>query len=302
MKIVVTNNQDLTEDQKKRLNSLGEVTYYDSLPDGNEYLKRVEGADVICSGTAGLKDAYSQLKNVYITVSFVSTAFVDNEVLKSNNVTLSNAPGANKHAVAEWVIFMMLLMMRQFDDALNRDNTYRENGALPPLTSGLADRSATILGYGNIGRQVGKLAESFGMSVSYFKRGDDLNHSVKNADIVVNTLSSNELTQKLLNKYFFGSMKRGSCFVDITRSEIVDEDAMIDALDEGRLSRVATDCGGIPVGDTDDPYYQKLLSHPKIFVTPHISYSTEKSAITGNDIMIDNVAAWVAGNPQNVVS
>lgn len=302
MKIVVTNNQDFTEDQKRRLESLGEVTYYDSFPTVDEYLERVKDADVICSGTAGLKDAYSQLKNVYITVSFVSTAFVDAEVLKSNNVTLSNAPGANKHAVAEWVIFMMLLMMRQFNEALNRSETYRHDGALPPLMKGLADRNITILGSGNIGRQVGKLAESFDMNVGYFRRGDDLNDSVKNADVIVNTLSSNESTQKILNEDFFRSIKQGSYFIDITRSEIVDEDAMLVALDEGRLHSVATDCGGIPVGDTDDPYYQKLLNHPKIFVTPHISYSTEKSAKTGNDIMIDNVEAWIAGNPQNVVS
>lgn len=100
MKIVVTNNQNFSEGQIKRLNKLGDVKYYNDLPkDGKEYLRRIKGADIICSGTAGLKDAYTQLKNVYITVGFVSVAFVDLEVMKKNNVYISNAPGINKNAV-----------------------------------------------------------------------------------------------------------------------------------------------------------------------------------------------------------
>ena len=139
VKIVVTNDQELTPQQKARLNSLGDVTYFDPLPkNGEEYLKRVDGADIICSGTAGLKDAYPKLKNVYVSVGFVSVAFVDLALLKKNNVTVSNAPGPNRHAVSEWIMFMVLLLMRNFSDALNRKETYRKNGALPPRTLGLA--------------------------------------------------------------------------------------------------------------------------------------------------------------------
>jgi len=301
-KIVVTNNQDFSEEQKQRLESLGEVTYYDTLPkDGAEYLDRVKGADVICSGTAGLQDAYQQLKDVYITVAFVSVAFVDVNVLKKNNVTISNAPGANRHAVSEWIMAMTTLLMRNLPDALNREETYRHDGSLPPITPGLAGNKITILGQGNVGKRVGELAEVYGMQVSYFKRGDDLNASVKNADVVVDTLSSNTTTHRLLGAGFFSSMKQGSYFVTVTRDEIVDEDAMLEALDNGRLSGVASDCGGILVGDTEDPLYQKLLAHPKVLVTPHISYNSEMSRKMGANIMIDNVEAWINGKPQNVV-
>lgn len=303
MKIVVTNNQDFTEEQKSRLESLGDVKYFDNAPQSEEeYLERISGADIVCSGTAGLKDAYRQVKDKYVTVSFVSVAFVDLDVLTQNDVKISNAPGVNRHAVAEWVMYSMLLLMRQFNDALNRTESYRQNGAFPPLTKGLADRNLTILGKGKVGSQVGKLADTFGMNVRYFKRGDDLSDSVSNADIVVDTLSSNESTHGLLGREFFASMKRGSYFVSITRSEIMDEDALIEVLDQGHLSGAALDCGGILVGDTEDSYYKKLLDHPKIFVTPHISYSSEMSAKVGNDIMIDNVSAWVAGKPQNVLN
>jgi phosphoglycerate dehydrogenase-like enzyme len=302
MNIVVTNNQDFSEDQKKRLESLGTVTYYDPLPEtAEEYLKRTEGADIICSGTAGLKDSYPQLKDVYVTVSFVSVAFLDVEVLKKNNVTLSNAPGANRFAVSEWIIGMMLYLTRNFSDSLNRVETYRVDGALPPMTRGLAENNLTILGQGNIGKQVGEVAKALGMNVRFFKRGDDLAESVKDADVVVDALSSNPSTCKLLNGVFFDAMRQGSYFVSVTRSEIVDEDALLAALDNGKLAGAASDCGGILVGDTEDTYYKKLLNHPNLLVTPHISYSTELTARTGNDIMISNVAAWINGQPQNVV-
>ncbi len=301
-KIVVTNNQDFTDEQKQRLDSLGDVTYYDTLPkDGAEYLERIKGADIICSGTAGLQDAYTELKDVYVTVAFVSVAFVDVDIMKANGVTLSNAPGANRHAVSEWVLGMIILLTRNLYPTINRKETFRINGSLPPITLGLAGRNITILGQGYVGRRVADLATAFGMRVTIFKRGDNLEQSVQNADVVVDTLSSNPSTQKLLNSNFFASMKQYSYFVTVTRSEIVDEDALIDALDNGHLAGAASDCGGILVGDTDDPLYQKMLNHPKVLVTPHIAYNSEKSRKTGADIMIDNVEAYIKGKPQNVV-
>ncbi|MFA6325279.1 MAG: NAD(P)-dependent oxidoreductase [Candidatus Paceibacterota bacterium] len=303
MKIVVTNNQNFTKEQTERLSKLGEVTYYDELPkNGEEYLERVEGADIICSGTAGLKDAYDKLKNVYITVGFVSVAFVDLEVMKKNNALISNAPGINKNAVSEWIMWMAGCTQRNFNEYLNTNKIIRINGSLPPMTPGLVDKNITILGYGNVGKQTAKLAEAYGMNVSFFKKGDDLHKSVKNADIVVDTLSSNPTTYKILNKDFFNSMKDGSSFISVTRSENLDEDALIEALNTGKLNKACLDCGGALVGDTEDSYYQKLLTHPKILVTPHIAYSSEKSFEMGNNVMVENVEAYIKGKPQNVLN
>lgn len=303
MKIVVTSNQNFTKGQIERLNKLGDVTYFDELPEnGEEYLERVKGADIICSGTAGLKDAYDKLKNVYITVGFVSVAFVDIELMKKNHVLISNAPGTNINAVSEWIMWMISCVQRDFNNYLNTNKIIRVNGSLPPVTPGLADKNITILGSGNIAKQTAKLSEAYGMNVTFFKKDDDLHQAVKDADIVVDALSSNPTTYKILNKDFFNSMKEGSSFISITRSENLDEDALIEVLNTGRLNKACLDCGGILVGDIEDPYYQKLLTHPKILVTPHIAYSSEKSFEMGNNVMIDNVEAYIKGKPQNVLN
>ncbi len=302
VKIVVTNNQDFSPGQKARLDSLGEVLYYDSLPDGTEYLKRVEGADIICSGTAGLKEIYDQLEDVYITVSFVSVAFVDLNVLAKNNVKISNAPGINRHAVSEWIVYMMLLIARDFNSFLSSTENYRKDGNVPPLNPGLAGKNLTILGNGNISKQLAVVANALDMKISVFSRGDDLRKSVNNADYIVNALSSNSSTENILDEEFFKAMKTGASFIDITRAEITDQEAMLAALDSGKLHRVATDCGGILVGDVNDELYKTMLAHPKVLTTPHISYNSKTSAVLGNDVMIDNIEAWINGNPQNVLN
>lgn len=140
------------------------------------------------------------------------------------------------------------------------------------------------------------------MSVRYFTRGDNLFDSVRDAVVVVDTLSSNSTTLGLLDVEFFDAMKQDSYFVSITRSEITNEDALLTALNEGKLAGAALDFGGILVGDTEDRAYQKFLNHPKVIVTPHISYNSEMSRLMGCDIMIDNVEAYINGTPQNVVS
>lgn len=82
----------------------------------------------------------------------------------------------------------------------------------------------------------------------------------------------------------------------------IGKEAMLKSVNEGWLAGVASDCGGILVGDTDDPLYQKLLKLPKVLVTPHVSYNTPMSMKLGADVMIDNVEAWIKGKPQNVVT
>ena len=77
---------------------------------------------------------------------------------------------------------------------------------------------------------------------------------------------------------------------------------MLNALDSGKLYKVATDCGGILVGDTSDELYKQMVAHANVITTPHISYNSEKSAILGNDVMIDNVEAWINGKPQNLLN
>lgn len=156
------------------------------------------------------------------------------------------------------------------------------------------------MGKGNIGKRVGAVCEALGMKVTYFERGHNLSEAVKDADVVVDVLSTNPSSKGLLNKDFFGSVRKGAIFISVTTNAIVDFDAMLSALDEGQLSFVAHDVANAKPGDAADPLYEKLRRHSKVYTTPHIAGFSDVTTQIGNDMMIENVEAWLKGKPTNV--
>lgn len=301
VKIVVTKPMDFLPAEKERLEKLGDVRFHDDLPaTSEEWLERCKGFDIVCTGLAGVREKYAELHDVFISLPFVGVGWADPAVLKAKNITISNSPGCNRHPVSEWIIGMIILMMRQLDQYLNVKEL--PVGYILPVMTSPAYKNVTILGKGNIGTRVGIIAKALEMDVTYFRRGDDLYQSVKNADVVVDTLSLNPTTENLLNKKFFQSLKNGAIFVSVTNGPIVDIDAMLGALDSGKLAYAAYDGGGIAPGDTRNAVYQKLVEHPKVYVTPHIAYNSDVERKMGNDMMIDNVEAWLNGKPINLVN
>lgn len=297
-KIVVTQDLGLNEEEREKLNKLGEVKYYEDLPKTpEEWLKRCKGADVICSGKFGLKLKYQELENTFLSLPFVATDFLNRDILKERNIKVSNCPGCNKEAVSEWIIAMILNLLRDLPNWINK----KESDSIPKETKGLVGKNITILGKGNVGSRVGKICEALEMNVKYFTKNDNLIESIKDSDVVVDTLGSNETTKGLLNKEFFNSFKNGSYFVTVTSPKIYDAEAMIEALDKNILAGVASDCASIQVGDVNDPFYTKLANHPKILATSHIAYNTDVTDRKASKMMIDNIEAYLKGIPINLV-
>jgi len=299
-KIVVIEPMGFYPDQIKRLKSLGDVTIHDDLAESpEEWVKRCEDADIICSGKYGLKEKIYELADVFFSLPFVTVGWLNKKRLKKGNITVSYCPGCNKHAVSEWIIVMMLLLLRRLDRLIKVKKLKEKTASKKYL--GLAGKKVCVLGKGNIGSRVFAVCKAFDMKVVCFKKGDDLLRFVKSADVIINTLSTNPTTIGLLDKRFFDSLKKGSYFITVTSSKIYDSKAMLEALDKNILAGVADDAGGILPGNVEDPYYKKLLKYPKVLTTPHISYQSDVTVRVGNDMMIDNVEAWIKGKPINLV-
>lgn len=297
VKIVVTQNMNFFPDQVKRLKSFGEVKFYDTMANSaDEWLRRVDEGDIICTGKFWMKDKVNEVKNKFFALPFVGVSYVDLVKIKENNTFVSYCPGGNKYAVSEWIVGMMFQLFR----GLNYWTNMKEE-ILPESGIGLFDKKVVILGKGNIGSRVGIMCEAIGMKVDFFLRGDNLYEKVKDADVVVDCLSLNPSTKSLLDENFFNSMKSSAFFITVTGPEICDVDVMIKALNKGKLAGVAHDAANIQNGDIKNVIYQKLLAHPKILVTPHISYNTDVTKRLANDMMIDNIEAWIKGKPQNLV-
>jgi len=300
VKIVVTQDLGLTLKDIEKLKKLGDLTIYDELSKTyGEWLERCKGADIICSGKFGLKQKLYNLNDVFISLPFVGIGWIDREKIKEKNIAVSYCPGCNKDAVSEWIIGMVISLLRDLPNMIG--NTTLPKGEIPKETLGLTNKKITILGKGNIGSRVGKICKAFDMDVFYFKRGADLIESVKNSDIVVDCLSHNPTTRNILNKESFNSLKQGSFFITVTGKEIYDSGALVEALDKGIIEKAGIDAGGVQVGDVRDPYYKKLLNHPKIFVTSHIAYNTDVTDEVSNKMMIENIEAWIKGKLVNLV-
>lgn len=297
-KIVVTQDMELTPGHRARLEQLGDVVYYDTKASTEaEWLERVKGANIICPGVHMIAECHTKLKDVFVSLPFVNISWVDQDVARKNNVVLSNSPGCNRYAVAEWVIMMLLAMTRQLPSYLNVESLPKDKN--PAAARGLDGQTLAILGAGNIGQRVAEIAEALGMKVTFFRRGDDVYKTVAEANYVVSCLPATPQTSRLLDVKFFAAMKPGAFFAAISVGDIIDIDAMLEALDRGHLAGVAHDAT-VP-GDVNDPLYQKLRQHPGVLATPHIAYNTDTSQSRSNDMMIENIEAWLAGRPINAI-
>ncbi len=299
MKIVIPQDLNLNEEEQLRLSKLGEFVYYKDLAQNyDEWLERCSTADIICTGKFGLKQKVYDLKNVFISLPFVGTNFLDIEKLKAKNIKVARCPGCNKEAVSEWIIFMILNLLRGFNQFVNQTDIKIRR---PGVAKGLLRKNITILGKGNIGSRVGEICLAFGMKVNFFEKGNNLIGSIRDADVVVNVLSSNPSTKDLLDQEFFNAFKKGSYFITVTSSEIYDVVALLKALDDDILAGVANDCGSIQFGDVNDEAYLKFVKHPKVLATPHIAHNSDVTDRTGNKMMIDNIEAYLNGKPINLV-
>lgn len=297
-KIVVTHDMEFTEEQKKQLEKIGELIIFDKDPENSdEWLKRCSDANIIVSRKSGLKEKIYELNNVLLVLPFVGVGWVDKEKIKEKKITISYCQGCNKSAVSEWIIAMILNLFRKIPQCTNSIDL----SGFPKRTKGLMGRKICILGKGNVGVRVGEVCVALKMGVDYFERNDNLLEKINDADVIVNCLSNNESTKGLLDKQFFNSLKKESFFISVTSRAIYDYESMIDALNNESFEGAAIDAGGILSGDVKDLFYLKLKDHEKIIVTPHMAYRTDVALKVGNDMVIENIMAWVKKAPINLL-
>lgn len=294
MKIVVIGGWGFTAEQKKRLEAVVDVTYVEP-KSSEEWLKAVQGYDVIASDGSYLLENLEKLKNVFVTYPYIELGAFDTEKLAANGVTIANAQGGNRASIVEWTMFMILALFRKLPAALNVTEYEFER------TQSLADKKVLIIGKGSIGSEVGKRCQAFGMQVEYFVRGDNFSEKAASKDLIINSLNVNSSSKNLLDEKFFMELPKDSYYVTFVRPWTYDVDGMIKSLDAGILAGAAIDCDPEGLGDTKNPFYKKVSTHPKILATPHIAGATTQASANGTEVVVKNIEAFAAGKPQNVL-
>lgn len=295
-KIALDGDFNFNDKQLARLNAIGQVVKLDEAQTDEEWLTKTKRYDVICTWGDHVLANLNKLENVLVTYPYTELGSFNSDELAKNNVYIANAQGGNRKSIVEWTVFMVLSLYRQFPTFLRTTTQY-------PFTSteSIEGKTALIVGHGTIGTEIGDRLSAFGVVVDYFNRGDDLATKSKDADLVVNALNCNPSSQNLLNAEYFSQMKKGAFYVTFARPYTYDVDGLIKAIDDGVVAGAAIDCDPEPLFDISNDFYKKCLSNEKILVTPHVAGVTKQASINGLEIMVQNVEAYLKGEPQNIL-
>lgn len=317
MKIVMldgftTNPGDLSWDF---LNDYGDATVYDRTP-SDKVIERCADADIVITNktplTKEIIDCLPKLK----FVALLSTGYniVDYMYLKEKGIPVSNIPSYSTDAVAQLVMsFLLELSMNvglhsQCVKSGEWTNSIDFCFWKTPLCE-LAGKTLGIFGFGRIGKAVAERAKAFGMNVIAYTprlhgREPDyiefvsLDEMLGRADAVTMHCPLTPETEGIVNAEFIAKMKDGAYFINTSRGTVVNENALAEALNSGKLGGAGLDVLSCEPPKADNP----LLSAENCFITPHIAWAAFETRQRLVSIFKENIAAFVKGKPQNVVN
>ena len=277
-----------------------EVVIY---PDRNENLdelkRRAEAAEVIIESNIPLRkdflDACPNLK--MLSIAFTGLDHIDMEECERRGIVVKNAAGYSTEAVAELAIALMIDLYRKVleNDAITRQ--CNRKGIMPGREIG--GKALGIIGMGNIGQRVAKIANAFGCKVLAWNRTPkqidgltfvDKETLLKESDIVTLHIALNNETRDFITAKDFALMKPNSLLINTARGPVVNETALANALKQGQIAAAATDVyGKEPPLNQNNP----LFGAPNLIMLPHIGFATEEAFLLRLGIVIENVMQFL---------
>lgn len=229
---------------------------------------------------------------------------IDLAAAKEHNVTVVNSPLATTVAVAELTLSLMLAAVRETPRA---DASIKAGKWLKKEFEGteLYGKTLGIIGFGRIGSSVASRAKAFEMKVLAYdpmlspdeilKRGGEpatMDELLKQADVITMHIPLTPESRGMLNKDAFNVMKQGVYIICAARGGVIDESALLEALNSGKVAGAALD-----VFAAEPPGLTELVGHPKVVATPHVGAQTvEAQSRAANDIS-EEVLNALAGKP-----
>jgi lactate dehydrogenase-like 2-hydroxyacid dehydrogenase len=228
---------------------------------------------------------------------------VDIEAVRDRSIVVTNAGSVNAVDVAEHAIGLMLDVARGISaaDRYIRAGRWKAEGRMK-MTRRLSGRRLGILGLGNIGLEIARLGEAFGMPVSYHNRAPrgDVPYRyaagavelARDADILAVATPGGNETRHLVGRAVLDALGPAGILVNVGRGSVVDEAALVDALLEGRLGGA-----GLDVFDSEPDVPAALMALPNVVLQPHQAGATEEAVQAAVDVLVANLDAHFAGRP-----
>ena len=284
--------------------ALGELTLY-PVSTHEEACLRVQDAEVILTNKAQVDDEVmaSAPKLKLICVAATGLNHIDLEAARERGIAVRNVAGYSTESVVQLTFthILSLLCRPAFYDAEVKDFTYSRSGVPNDVREPfheLNDKTIGIIGMGNIGQRVAQIAAAFGMNPVYYSTSGtshckewpslSLDELMRRADIVSIHCPLNERTRGLVGAHELSLMKPSAYLVNLGRGAVVDEAALADAVDKGRIAGAALDVFSTEPLPEDHPLLH--TSHPeRLRFTPHIAWASHESLDRLVRMMADNI-------------
>ena len=281
-----------------------------------EVVARLQDASIVISNKVKLPgEILTQTPSVkMIAVAATGTDIVDLAYCREHGIVVSNIRGYAVHTLPEHVFMMMLALRRNLlgwrEDV--RAGLWQQADQFCLFTRPINDlyRSTLgLVGYGTLGNGVRKLAEAFGMHVlvSEHKGAATTREGytpfdtvMREADVISLHTPLTPKTRHMIGTREFGLMKPTALLINTARGNLVDEAALIDALKSHRIGGAGFDVLAVEPPREGNPLLD--LDLPNFILTPHVAWSSREAMQTLADQLVDNIEAFVAGRPSNVVS
>jgi len=297
----------------ERLKVYGEVILYETKSESEaELIERLQDAKAVInvrSYTVFNSNVLDSLPDLeLVSILGTGTDNVDFEAARRNNVVVTNTPEASTISVAEHAIALMFSVARH---TAFLDRKIRQGEWHHPLGFEIYGKTMGILGLGNIGQYAAKLAKGLGMNLVGWSRtysqkraeacGVELvefDEVFKTADVVSIHLRLAPDTEGLIGERQLGLMKTSAILINTARGAIVDQDALITALEEKRIAGAGIDV--FP----EEPLSQSspLIGMDNVVLSPHIGWVTNEASERLRQMPVDNIIAYFEGKPANVVN
>ena len=266
-------------------------------------------------------------------ISTRSTGYdhIDLLACKNRDIQVSNVPEYGSVTVAEHTFALILSLTRKIYQSVNQAKHLNfEHDQIQGID--LEGKTIGIIGLGKIGEHVLRISTGFGMKALVYNRSEDtelqkkytfnysdLNTVIKQSDIVTLHLPYNEHTKHIINTENILAFKKGSYLINTARGGLIETEAIILGLEKGILAGAALDVleeekelGEEAVILTSDyrknvnmqnlVYDHMLMNHPNVLITPHNAFNSREALMRITETTIDNVNAYISGNPINILT
>lgn len=312
MKIVLTDSQTVLDNLVNAdiLKQFGEVEEYGLLR-YDEIAEKIADADmVVCNKTLLDKNTLRLAKNLkYIGLFATGYNNIDIDYCKAHNIAVCNAGSYSTNAVAQHTF---ALILEHFNNTANynkyvQDGRWKRSKTFSPFVyplSELAGKTLGIVGFGNIGRAVARIANAFEMRVIAYNRSEKQADGVEfvsfealleQSDIVSVHCPLNGESENMFDKNAFAKMKKGALFVNTARGGVMVEQDLFDSLQSGHLGGAAIDTLKVEPMEEDCI----LMGAKNCIITPHIAWAPVETRVRLMNIVADNISAFLKGTPKN---